>query len=108
MHSKIWNLRSSKERLHIMERTEAHKRHLINIICAKSKVNTHCSLSARQTATSPISLFRKRVIKEDNQKLAKKLSDINNSPPKDKHNSSIVLGRNLKTYSSLNRNIRRR
>ena len=62
MHANMWNLKGSKERLQIVERTEAHKRHLINIICAKSKINTHNSLSFRQSPSSPMSLYRRRVI----------------------------------------------
>lgn len=40
MHSNVWNLKSSKERLEIMERTQAQKKHLMNILTAKSQINT--------------------------------------------------------------------
>jgi hypothetical protein len=108
MHSNIWNLRGSKERLQIMERTEAHKRHLINIITAKCKISTRNSLSFRQAPSSPISLYRRRVINEDNHNLAKKLTSLTKGGLCERNDSSVVLSRNLKTYSSVNRNMRRR
>jgi hypothetical protein len=40
MHSNVWNLKSSKERLEIIERTQAQKKHLMNILSAKSQIDT--------------------------------------------------------------------
>lgn len=36
MQTNLWNIKNSKERLGIRERTEAHKRHLISLVKAKS------------------------------------------------------------------------
>jgi hypothetical protein len=75
MKSNIWNLRGSKERLDIIHRTEAHKRHLVNVLSAKSAINTHASLSFRQPS-SPMNLMRKKIIDDDNRNLAKKLASL--------------------------------
>ncbi len=40
MSNNIWNIKSVKERLAILDRTDAHKKHLLNIITAKSSINT--------------------------------------------------------------------
>ncbi len=108
MHANMWNLKGSKERLQIVERTEAHKRHLINIICAKSKINTHNSLSFRQSPSSPMSLYRRRVIQQDNRNLASKIASLSKPSFYQRQGSSLVVSRNLKVYSSLNRSIRRK
>lgn len=39
MQTNLWNIKNSKERLGIRERTEAHKRHLISLVKAKSILN---------------------------------------------------------------------
>lgn len=39
MQTNLWNVKSSKERLFIQQRTEAHKKHLMSLITIKSKVD---------------------------------------------------------------------
>lgn len=39
MQTNIWNLRNSKQRIGIREKTEAHKRHLISLTKAKSNLD---------------------------------------------------------------------
>lgn len=41
MHANLWNLRHSKERLGILERTYAQKKHIESLITAKSAVDSH-------------------------------------------------------------------
>lgn len=107
MHSNMWNLRSSKERLEIIERTEAHKRHLISILSAKSKIDSHNSLRSRQSS-SPLSLSRKKVIQQDNAGLAKRIMQISRTKYVRPADELSEVGRNLKTYSSVGRNLRQK
>ena len=109
MKSNIWNLKGGKERLNILEKTEAHKRHLIGLLSAKTKLNTHSSLSSRQPSVH-INLLRKKIIADDNRNLAQKIAQLSRpSPPRyERLNTSLSLSRNLKTYSSNNRSIRQR
>ena len=37
----LWNLRKTNSRFHIIEKTEAHRKHLMNLLAAKSKIDTH-------------------------------------------------------------------
>lgn len=39
MQTNLWNLKNSKERIGIREKTEAHKRHLISLVKAKSNID---------------------------------------------------------------------
>ena len=79
MHSNIWNLCSSKERLGIVEKTHAHKRHLINIITVKSKIDTHKQEPIHHRSFSPISPIQKKTLEQNNLKLARKLMSISRS-----------------------------
>ena len=106
MKSNIWNLKAGKERLEILERTQAQKRHLMGLINAKSQINTHHSSSPRYPS-SPISLLRKKIIADDNKTLARKIASLSRASP-DRLNTSLTLSRSLKTYSSMNRTIRQK
>lgn len=106
MKSNIWNLKASKERLNILERTQAHKRHLLGVLSAKTQLNTHSTHSPRHPS-SPISILRKKIIAEDNKNLARKIASIS-KPSNPSLNTSLSLSRNLKVYSSVNRSIRNR
>ena len=109
MNTNAWNLRGSKERLDIMNRTQAQKRHMIGVLSAKSKIDTHGNLSFRQPS-SPIGILRRKMILSDNLNLTRKLVNISKSPSRhtDSLNTSMSLSRNLNTYSSVNRNIKQR
>lgn len=106
MKSNIWNLKASKERLNILERTQAHKRHLISVLSAKTQLDTHASLSPRHPSI-PINLLRKKIIADDNRTLARKIANLSKHVD-DRPSTSLSLSRNLKAYSSVNRSIKNR
>lgn len=108
MHSNVWNLRTNKERLGIMERTEAQKKHLINILCAKSKIDTHNQFKMKHSPSAPTNILQKKLIEKNNHSMIRRIMKINqvrHSPTRNENELSEVV-RNLKTYSSLNRSIR--
>lgn len=83
MHSNAWNLKSNKERLSIIERTQAQKKHLLNILTAKSKLDTHNNtLKIKHCPTTP-NLFQKKIIDQNNQSMIQriiKISQLKHSP----------------------------
>ena len=108
MHSNVWNLRANKERLGIMERTEAQKKHLINILCAKSKIDNHNQFKMKHSPSAPTNILQKKLIEKNNHSMIRRIMRINqvrHSPTRNENELSEVV-RNLKTYSSLNRSIR--
>lgn len=111
MHANSWNLRSRKERLEILERTEAHRKHLVNIMRAKSKVDSKNKQGLKHHNSLPGNILRRKDIAKDNESMIHRIMEINNSraklPARPKSQLSEV-GRNLKTYSSLNRTLRLR
>lgn len=101
----IWNLKNSKARLEILEKTEAQKRHLINIMSAKSRVDSHTSLRPKFHITS-INIQQKK-IDQDNHGMLQRLLKINKSHASLNESGGIhSLSHNLRTYSSMNRTMR--
>jgi hypothetical protein len=91
-----------------MERTEAQKKHLINILCAKSRIDNHNQLKVKHCASAPINILQKRLIERNNSSMIRriiKISQVKHSPTRS-DNELTIVERNLKTYSSLNRSIR--
>jgi hypothetical protein len=74
MHSNVWNLKSSKERLEIMERTQAQKKHLMNILTAKSQINTRKTPKHSPPIQSHI--LQKKLIEENNLGMVKRIVKI--------------------------------
>lgn len=109
MHANVWNLKSNKERLSILERTQAQKKHLMNILTAKSRLDTHCSTRVRHSPSAPGKLLEKRAIQESNHSMIRRIMKIGQVKPAARGPNELVeVVRNLKTYSSLNRSIRLR
>lgn len=107
MHANAWNLKSNKERLSILERTQAQKKHLMNILTAKSRLDTHAALKLRHSPSAPTNLLHKRAIEESNHSMIRRIIKIGKVKPSARTDGDLVdVVRNLKTYSSLNRSIR--
>jgi hypothetical protein len=109
MPMNVWNLRSNKVRLEILERTEAQRKHLINILSVKSKVDSHNNnLIRSRTHIKPINCNSKK-LQIANESMVKRIVDISKSHSTLNDNlETHSLSRNLKTYSSLNRTLRLR
>ena len=56
----IWNLRKSKARLEILEKTEAQRRHLMNIMSVKSRIDSYSSSRQKFHITS-INIKQKKI-----------------------------------------------
>lgn len=56
----IWNLRNSKARLEILEKTEAQRKHLINVMSAKSRIDSHSNSRPKFHITS-INIKQKKI-----------------------------------------------
>jgi hypothetical protein len=107
MHANAWNLKSNKERLTILERTHAQKKHLMNILTAKSRLDTHATSKLRHSPTAPINLLQKRAIEESNYSMIRRIIKIGKVKPPTRTDGDLgEVVRNLKTYSSLNRSMR--
>jgi hypothetical protein len=107
MHANAWNLRTSKDRLGILERTQAQKKHLMNILTAKSRLDTQCATKLRHAPSAPANILQRRAIEESNHSMIRrivKIGQLKTLPRKNSDLSEVV--RNLKTYSSLNRSMR--
>lgn len=93
-----------------MERTQAQKKHLINILAAKSQLDNHNRTKIKHCSSAPLNLLQRRIIQKDNQSMVCRIMRITQDKPSltrtDSELSSVV--RNLKTYSSLNRSIKMR
>lgn len=104
MHVNIWNICNSKERLAILETTHAHKRHLQGIIFAKSAINTNNN-SLSKSPNNTNSAFTKTNKQTSSVNLSSSGSRL-----KVKNASSDLhyVGKNLQTYSSINRLIKKK
>jgi hypothetical protein len=107
MHANAWNLKSNKERLSILERTQAQKKHLMNILTAKSRLDTHSSAKLRHSPSAPANLLQRRAIEESNHSMIRRIMKIGQVRNAARGPNDLVeVVRNLKTYSSLNRSMR--
>ena len=108
MSMNVWNLRSNKARLEILERTEAQRKHRINILSVKTKLDSrnNNALRTRTPHIKPLHPNRKQ-LQLDNESMVKRIVHISKSHST--LNDSLdahSLSRKLKTYSSLNRTLR--
>ncbi|EFX59853.1 hypothetical protein DAPPUDRAFT_346790, partial [Daphnia pulex] len=110
MHANAWNLRSSKERLQIMERTEAQKKHLLNILAAKSHLDNRNPTNPKHSPSAPLALLQRKILQQDNRGMVSRIMRIAQDKPalSRTHTELTSLVRNLKAYSSLNRSMRLR
>lgn len=107
MHSNAWNLKSSKPQLSILERTHAQKQHLLNILTAKSRLDTRAPRPPiRHSPSAPI--LQQRVIQQDNHSMIRRIIKIGQGRHECPKGELSEVGRNLNTYSSLNRSIKLR
>jgi hypothetical protein len=93
-----------------MERTHAQKKHLINILAAKSQVdNRNPSSRMKHSSSGPLGVLQRRIVEKDNQSMVCRIMRITQEKPSlSRTDSELSLLRNLKTYSSLNRSIKLR
>ena len=83
MHSNLWNLRNCKERLGILERTYAQKRHIESILNIKSSLNGFRNISMNTpTQSNSNSRLISPNTKENNQSSFFKSSRLPNQSPK--------------------------
>ncbi len=69
-----WNLRNSKERLAIIEKTEAQRRHLLNLVTAKPTIKMHTTLQS--IPSTPIKTYVKTNILRQNENMVKRIFKI--------------------------------
>ena len=107
MHANAWNLKGIKDRLAILERTQAQKKHLINILTAKSRVDTHCASRLRQVPSAPTNILQKRAIQESNHSMIRRIVKIGQERALTRKSGDLSdVVRNLKNYSSMNRTMK--
>lgn len=106
MHANLWNVRNSKERLGILERTYAQKKHLESLITVKSAVDSH--LSARHSLVSSKNSCRVGTVMDEGSRNGHRESFARNNLSLSRSVDHLSLSRNLKTYTSLNRLIKKR
>lgn len=108
MHSNAWNLKSNKERLSILERTHAQKKHLLNILTAKSRLDTRApNYPLRHTPSAPS--LHQRAIEQDNHSMIRRIIKISQVRQAPSPRSQLAeVARKLNSYSSLNRTMRAR
>ncbi len=109
MNTNAWNLKFSKERLGIINKTEAQKRHLINILKARSTIDN------RTEKTSFIKIFpshakvRSEILK-DNVSMVKRIASIERLKNKKMslNIDSNSFCKNMMTISTLHKNRKNR
>lgn len=106
MHANLWNVRHSKERLGILERTYAQKKHIESLIMARSAVDSH--LTARNSLVSSKNSCRVGTVMDEGSRNGHRESFVRNNLSLSRSADHLSLSRNLKTYSSLNRLIKKR
>lgn len=106
MHANLWNIRHSKERLGVLERTYAQKKHIESLITAKSAVDTH--LTARHSLLSSKNSCRVGTVMDESSRAGHRESSVRNNLSLSRSVDHLCLSRNLKTYSSLNRLLKKR
>lgn len=88
MHANVWNLKNNKERLEIIERTHAQKKHLINLLAAKSHLDNHNTAKLRHASSAPLNLLQKRTIEQNNHSMVRRIMKITQEKHSLSHSNS--------------------
>jgi hypothetical protein len=106
----VWNLKNSKSRLDIIEKTSAQRRHLMGLLSVKTQIDTNKVARLKHNISPNNIPAHMASLLKDNAGIAKRLRKISRSisSSQTSHNSLNLstVSRNLKTCSSLTRNIR--
>lgn len=102
-----WNLNSSNSRLQILQKTQSHRKHLMNLISAKTCLKTHSAVRPRHQYVGSIDILSKKEVEKNNTSMIQRIVKISKTHSESLNSSeSRALSRNLKTYSSMNRSIK--
>ena len=88
------------KKLSFLEKTQAQKRHLLNVLTAKSKLETRQPHPIQHRCFSLLSITQRQLQTQNNHNLGRKLITISNMPHSPR---GLKLSRNLQLNSSVNR-----